>query len=515
MANQFPFRGRRRLLALASTAALALGLNAQAATVPAPTLSPGKVSIIRDRWGMAHLYAAREEDGFYGLGYATAEDRLEQVLLLYLQAKGELAARFGPGPIGADKVGSELGGAIDDAVASDRGALQWRIMDYARANLAKMQPAYRRDLEAYVAGMRRYMADHPEKRPAWAPEIEAAMPLAIFTQLIQEGPQLCPAKIAAADGPAKPGEAQGAKGSDAWVIGPTRTADRGVVFSSDSHGPWKAIGTLFYPWRMKAGGVDFQAYEPTGTAMFFFGNTPHFAWGWTEAPRYPGDCYRVATQPDDPRAYLFDGKLQHMEAVPYSIAVKGQAPVTGTFEYTRHNGVLSPVVERRGTTAYVASFAYAQDVGLEHRQLYDMAHARTRAELKAALQPMQMYPANLMIGGADGTLLYIRPGRVPKRPAGVELTLPIDGNSSRAAWQGFVSYEESVHLENPAQDYIANDNVSPDSMYPEPVFRAADYPQHFAFDPGQTTSREVRNIELLSAAHGVDDQGAVAIAMDE
>lgn len=517
MAIQFPVRRGRRLLALASTAALAIGFAAaaQAGTVAPPELQPGKVSIIRDSWGMAHLYAAREEDGFYGLGYATAQDRLEQVLLLYLQAKGELAAKFGPGPVGADKVGPELGGAIDDAVASDRGALQWRLMDYARANLAKMQPDYRRDLEAYVAGIERYMADHPEKRPAWAPRIEPAMPLAIFTQLIQEGPQLCPAKIAAADGPAKPGEPQGAKGSDAWVIGPTRTADGGVVFSSDSHGPWKAIGTLFYPWRMKAGGVDFQAYEPTGTAMFFFGNTPHFAWGWTEAPRYPGDCYRVATQADDPRAYLFDGKLRRMETVPYSIAVKGSAPVTGTFEYTRHNGVLSPVVERRGAIAYVASFATAEEVGLEHRQLYDMAHARNRAELKAALQPMQLYPANLMVGGADGTQLYIRPGRTPKRPAGVDLTLPIDGNSSRAAWQGFVSYDESVHLENPAQDYIANDNVSPDSMYPEPVFRPADYAAHFAFDPGQTTSREVRNIALLAAARRVDDQGGIAIAMDE
>ena len=55
---------------------------------------------------MAHLNAAREEDGFFGLGYATAEDRLEQVLLLYLGVKGELAAAFGPGPIGADKVGA-------------------------------------------------------------------------------------------------------------------------------------------------------------------------------------------------------------------------------------------------------------------------------------------------------------------------------------------------------------------------------------------------------------------------
>ena len=483
--------------------------------IPPPTLKSGTAHIIRDHWGMAHIYAVREEDGFYGLGFATAQDRLRQVLLLYLQTTGELAANFGAGSVGADKVGDWLGGSIDDAVSSDRLARQWRFLDYARATLSQLPEQYRKDLEAYVAGINRYMSDHPEQRPAWAPKLEAAMPLAVFAQLISEGPQVCPAKIAASLGAARPGEPSGARGSDAWVIGPTRTADRGVIFSSDSHGPWKAIGTLFYAWRMKAGDLDLQAYEATGTAMFLFGHTPYFAWGWTEAPRYPGDCYRVRTDARDPSSYWFDGKRKRFESVAYSIAVRGAAPVTGTFEYTRHNGVLSPVVERRGADAFVASYSSVERVGLEHGELYRIAHARRGADLKAALADMSLYPANFMAGGADGTLLYIRPGRTPKRPAGLDLTLPIDGNVSSTGWQGFVSYDESVHLENPKQDYIANDNVSPDMMYPEPVFAARDFAQHFAFDPSQTTSREVRNIELLSDARQVTDQRAIEITMDE
>src|SRR4051794_33565294 len=109
--------GRQRLFAMVSAAALVAAAGAHAAPVAAPRMAPGKTTIIRDHWGAPHIYAAREQDGFYGLGYATAQDRLEQVLLLYLQAKGELAAKFGAGPVGADKVGPELGGAIDDAVA--------------------------------------------------------------------------------------------------------------------------------------------------------------------------------------------------------------------------------------------------------------------------------------------------------------------------------------------------------------------------------------------------------------
>ncbi|HLY43795.1 MAG TPA: penicillin acylase family protein [Terracidiphilus sp.] len=86
--------------------------------------------------GMAHLYAAREEDGFFGLGYATAEDRLEQVPMLYLGVKGELAAAFGPGAIGADKVGPVLSGDIPDTIASDLRVKRFQILEQARLNMS-------------------------------------------------------------------------------------------------------------------------------------------------------------------------------------------------------------------------------------------------------------------------------------------------------------------------------------------------------------------------------------------
>jgi acyl-homoserine lactone acylase PvdQ len=89
---------------------------------------------------------------------------------------------------------------------------------------------------------------------------------------------------------------------------------------------------------------------------------------------------------------------------------------------------------------------------------------------------MDLYPANLILAGRDGTLLYIRPGRLPKRPDGVDVTLPIDGSTSRTAWTGFVSLREAVQVENPPQDYVGNDNVSPDRMYATPILDPQKYP---------------------------------------
>jgi acyl-homoserine-lactone acylase len=506
-------------IALFGTIMLTLGClraPAQAAQANAP-LKRGHVTIFRDRWGMAHLYAAREEDGFFGLGYATAEDRLDQVMLLYLGVKGELAAAFGPGPIGADKVGPMFGGEIPDTVASDLRVKKFQILEQARLNMAKIPAQYALDLKAYIAGINQFMVDHPARKPAWAPVLEPALPLALLWQFTLEADAICPARMAAAAQKVvhQPSPLTTSEGSDAFAIGRSRTADKGITFSSDSHHPWEAVGTIFYPWRMKAGSLDVQAFDVTGAAMFFFGHSNDFAWGWTEGPRYTGDCYRLPTVKGDPRAYLFDGKLQRMVVTPYTINVRGAAPVTGEFEYTRHNGVLSPVVERRGDDAFVVSSAYFDQVGMGNAELFEMAHARTHADIKAALAPMDLYPANLILAGRDGTLLYIRPGRLPKRPDGVDVTLPLDGSTSRTAWTGYVSMREAVQVENPPQDYVGNDNVSPDRMYATPILDPQKYPAYYAFDPGQTNTRQLRMIELLENAHGVSDEAAIQITMDE
>ncbi|MDT9600349.1 penicillin acylase family protein [Sphingosinicella rhizophila] len=494
--------------------ALALPGSAGAQMVEPPVMAAGKATIYRDHYGMPHIYAAREEDGFFGLGYAIAEDRLEQILLFYLATRGELAANFGAGPLDAKRVAPGVGGGFPDTVESDTNARRFRYLETARANLVKLPPQFRRDLESYIQGIEKYLADHPERRPAWTPKLEPAMPLAVFALLVSEGPQICSTKLPRDKEPESAAPVE-PRGSDAWVIGRSRTANGGIIMSSDSHGPWSAIGTLFYAWRMKAGDFDVQAFEPTGSASPFFGHTNHYAWGWTEGPRFPGDCYAITTEGPDSRSFKFDGRLRRIESVPQRVEVKDGAAVAFDLEYTAHNNVFSPIVARRGAIAYAASYAAIDDTGRDLGSIYALAKAEGRPALEEALGNMNLYPANLIIGGGDGTLFYIRPGRIPKRRPGLDLNKPLDGNSSATAWTGFISYPEALKIVNPAQDYIVNNNVSPDMMYPTGAPRSEDYPAYYAFKKGQTTSRQRRSIEILEAARQVTDQDAIDITMDE
>jgi acyl-homoserine-lactone acylase len=474
---------------------------------------------------MPHLYAAREEDGFYGLGYATGEDRLTQVLTWYVAVRGELAATFGRKTprLRTDPGSPGNAGPLDDAVANDIAARRFELLAVARRNLQKLPPQYRLDLQAYVDGLGAYMRSHPDKTPAWAPRLEPALPLALLHLLVLEQGQVCDARRAedkrsvakTALDPAAISRDGPLAGSNAWALAGSRTADGKVLFESDSHGPIEGYGPIFYPYRIKAGDLDITAFAPAGAALFLFGYSPYFAWGITEGPRYPADCYRITVEQGSPQRFRYDGRLQKMTVVPYTISVKDGPAVSGTFEYTHHNGVASPVVAREGDVAYAVSYASADRIGLGAGEYYRMAKARSRSQFEAALAQLDAYPANLVIGGADGTIMFIRPGRIPIRAPGVDPSHTLDGNHSTSAWRGIHSYADALKLINPPEGYLANTNVSPDMMFPSSPLKPADYPTYFAFEPGQTNSRQRRLIELLDGRAGFTLEDARAIAVDE
>ena len=475
-----------------------------------PAAGPGSVTIYRDVWGAPHVYAEREEDGYFGIGYTTAEDHLEGVLLRYLALKGELASKFGAGPIAAQtglRATSLPGRAITDPVAVDREARRWRYVEDARQNFSNLPEQVRLNLTAYIDGMKRFMAEHPERVPAWAPELEPALPLGISSLfMLLSSVAACQSAIEA------PGSGSG---SNVWALPARRMKEGAAVFSSDSHGVTEdANGTFLAPTRIKAGALDAWLLDVPGAVMGLKGHSRHYGWGWAEGPRRPGDCIVLETEKGNPRTYLYDGKPVEMTVEPYVIAVQGGDTVRGEFEYTNHNGVMSPVVHRAGSKAYAVSVTYMGRAGKAHIQFRDMLLATNDAEMDKALAETEIYPANLVYAGSDGTINYIRPGRLPVRPAGYDGSMPVDGNTSAGAWLGVRKLEDLLRLKDPKQGFLTNSNVSPDMMFSEPVLKPEDYPADYAFVPGQTGTRELRSIQLLQGDRVFSFEDAMVVVGD-
>ena len=509
----------RRTLVAALAATLVFGAGCGRPD-PVAVGSAGQVAIHRDVWGVPHVYAEREEDGYWGVGYTTAEDHLEGLLLRYLALKGELARAFGPGPVAAPtglRAPARPGRAIPDPVAADREARRWRHLADARRNLPNLPEQLQRNLAAYIDGIERFMTEHPERVPAWAPALEPALPLAISSLfMLSSSAGTCQAAIAAEASQGRGRQpASPISGSNVFALAGRRMRENAAVFSSDSHGVIEdSYGTFLAPTRIRAGRLDAWLLDVPGAIMGLKGHSRHYAWGWAEGPRRPADCVKIETMPEKPRSYLHDGKPVEMTVEPYVIEVAGAEPVRGEFEYTSHNGVLSPVVHRSGSTAWAVSSTYLGRAGFAHVQFRDMLLATNDAEMEAALAATEIYPANLIYAGSDGSINYIRPGRLPIRPPGYDGSKPVDGNSSAGDWIGVRGLPELLRLRNPAQGYLSNSNVSPDMMFNEPVLLAKDYPADFAFEPGLTGTRQRRSIQLLEGDRVFGFDEAVAVVGD-
>ena len=466
--------------------------------------TPGRATILRDDWGVPHIYAAREEDGYYGLGYATAEDRVENLLRRYLGASGRLASVFGA-----------------DSLEKDFWRLRWMHLEAARNSLRRMSPQLRRNYTSYVDGIARYLADHPAEKPDWAPDLDPVLPIAwnrgwlfdwseAIDKCAKSGAPISAGLRLAAAQTGRPLTA-----SNAWAVSPRRSADNAAILVGDSHSTFTGNGEMF-EFHMDAGALKITGTSGLGNPWAIVGHTRYVAWTTTNRSYDVSDCYEVDVDSLSPRRYRFDGKWREMTVRVVTVPVKKSASVTRTFEYTSHNGVLAPVVARRGNKAWVIASPYALSSPAFDEQMYRRSKARNLEQLIAAERMNQMWPTNVMVAESRGNIYYLRAGRIPRRPAGADWSRAVAGNSSATSWRGIYALDELVQMRNPSTGYMQNNNVSPDVMFPGSPLTSDRYPPDvFSDRTGNTNFRGQRAIELLSRTAAATLQDMADILFDE
>ena len=478
--------------------ALALSL----ALLASPAGAQNRATIYRDTWGVPHIYADREEDGWYALGYATAHDEMEWILRITLAARGEASAALGK-----------------EGLDYDYPSRLWRHAIESKAGLARLSPELRRNYERWVQGFTRYMEEHPDETPAWAPKLAAADLVGISRWLLwlayQAGDGLAKcrasgAKLAAADIAGL--ENRSVAASNEWVVAPWRTADSATIVLSDPHGG--VDGQFVYEFRMHAGRFEAAGYAMG--AMPLLVQTRNLSWGMTTGAPSVADCYEVALEPGRTDRYLYDGKSLPIEKVTTKILVKGGETVVRTLEYTRHNGVMSPVVARAEGKVWVVSTSYMHRAGDFDEEVYRMVLAKNIREVKEAMRIQGMFPQNVMVGDAEGNTFYVRAGLTPRRPPGVAWRKALDGNTSRTAWLGMHPFDDLVQIENPPTGYMQNNNISPDRMFAGSPLTQDRYPDYIYNDtPDRINSRGRRVLEVLSRSVRFTVDDAVELALDE
>ena len=464
----------------------------------------GEATLIRDDWGVPHIYADTEPAGYHALGYAQAEDRGEFVLFVALMGMGKAASVEGP-----------------SMLASDMEARRWRHAEESQAGFAALSPHIQANYRALAAGFNRYYADHPGKAPEWQFDLEPWHLVAISRNLlwdvymVGDGLEDCRRGGATlAQGDAEPMQRRAGSASNVWVLHPERTADGAMMFMNDPHGDVEQ-GAGFYEYRLHAGDLHSAGYSLGGT--LFHAHTRSLTWGMTTGSPDVSDCYAVETDPENPLRYRFDGMWKEMTTRDVAIEVMNGQTQLQTFAYTDHNGVLSPVVARSGATAYVVSSPYMHAAHTLDEEIDRLNRAKDVAEAKHAMRNLGMFAQNVMFADAAGNSWYVRAGRTPIRPEGFDWSRPVSGNVSRTAWRGLHPLDDLVQITNPPTGYMQNNNLAPDEMtLPAAPVNAEDYPAYIFNDrTGRSTVRGDRTNEVLSQAQNFTVEDAIDHALDE
>ena len=456
----------------------------------------GEVTIYRDEYGIPHVFGTTLEDAAFGVGYAQAEDRLEELLKNYRRANGTMSEVFGP-----------------DAYRGDLIQRMWRHAEISREKYKEVSPRMRAVIESYQEGIKAFMKAHPEQVPSWAQEIHPWDCVALSRYIIwgwplgEAGGDLVRAGI-------QP-DPVAYRGSNEMLIAPGRTAVGAPIAVIDPHLSW--YGEFrFYQVRMYAPDFAVSGVAILGLPIPSLGHSRYCSVAMTTGGPDTSDIYEEEINPENPRQYRYDEKWRDIQVRKEKIGVKVGDKVDWREEeiqYTHHG----PVVAHKGGKAYSMAIPYANEVGLTD-QAYQMMTARNLDEMKRALAHFQLMAQNIMVGTVQGDIFYVRNGRVPIRAKGVDPSRPVSGNTSATEWQGLHPFSDLVQIVNPVGGYMHNCNVTPFAMMKDSPLTPQKYSTYpYLYNASEKAPRHQRAemmTQLLDAARKVTVEQAIDIAFN-
>ena len=517
------------LLALAGVALIGLMVWEPFATPrsAAPPPRAYDAEIVRDEFGVPHIYGRTDADVAYGVGRAHAEDDFSTLQDVVAMSRGRYGALRGQEGAQVDYM-YHLLGARETAqrryplLPADTRALfeayATGLNDYAKAHpgevkLARLFPVNGMDVAAGFALRQPFffgLADvigplvegkplKPESGPAIEKVAPAATPTPGMTVEPAPIPQAAATTTADAAMPLPWGQDGGLAGSNAFVVAPKASGGRSVLVSN-SHQPWRG-GVAWYELVVESGeGWHFAGANFPGSPFPFLGHNRHL--GWTNTVNRPDmiDVYRLVLDESGTK-YRIGGKWVPLERKTVTLPVRF-GPVVLPIRRTVWRSAHGPVIKN-------AQGAFAVRYGGIDRldQLdayYRLNKAKNLAEWQAQLARMAIPSTNFLYADEAGNIAYVYNAAIPQRQQGPDWRGILPGDDPALIWTGPVPYEALPKYVNPASGWLFNANNTP--------FYAAGPGSDLAFDsvPAEMgvelgmTNRARRSWRLMREANRLD-----------
>ena len=482
------------------------------------------VEILRDRWGVPHIYADDLHDLFFAQGFVHAQDRLWQMELNRRTATGRLSEIFGPVALDTDRATRTFGfdrlGRADWADAGQE--VRSAVLAYAEGvNAFLASPTSRMPIEFTLLG---------HKPEPWQPEDSVAFSRVMIWQLSHAWySEILRARVIDAVGSEHAADleihypagnpvalphgiefnrlradggriAEGgpfltrAMGSNAWTVAGSRSTTGKPFLCNDMH-LTLMLPAIWYLVHMKCGPLEVSGASLPGFPFVLVGHNARIAWGTTLAFTDAEDVFIEEFSKDEPSHYRFRGEWRRAEVVPEAIRVKGRPePHVENVLLTHHGPVISDVVGEPSRRLAVCSMALRPASIMEGYRRLDLANGWD--DFVEAMRYIEAPQLNMAYADVEGNTGYWMTGKVPVRESG-EGSVPAPGWTGEQEWVGEVPFEEMPHALNPADGILVTTNHR---------IVGDDYP-HFLGQVWMNGFRARRILEILSSPRplGPDD----------
>ncbi len=453
------------------------------------------VEILRDRWGVPHVYADNMEDLFFAQGFVHVQDRLWQMELTRRISQGRIAEIFGKDALPADRISRTLG-------FKRCGERDWSDMS---------GEAFSPLLQAYVRGINAAISLKGKKLPLefrllkFAPEPWTPVDVLTFGRLVSFQMsygwlhEIVRMQTAAAVGPERleelsldyparnpvileqSGEAHRILedgrleafvgpwlkpfgGSNNWTVAGFKMESGSATLANDPHLALSAPN-IWYENHLCCPEYEATGVSLPGAPMVMIGHNRHIAWGATLSFADIQDTYIESFTDAHLTHYEFMGETRAAKVLEEKIFIQGQSePHIEKVVITHHGPIVSGIADC--PEKQISLRSKALEPGLMMKAFYQLNLASDWDRFVDAVKLMHAPSLNLVYADTQGNIGYYMTGEVPNCPGNKSL-LPVPGWTGEHEWQGSIPFEEMPHAFNPAKGYLfsCNNKVTGDD-YP-------------------------------------------------
>ena len=408
-----------------------------------PSINTDNITIYRDSFGVAHVYAKTDAEAAYGFAWVNSEDAFELMQIPILISKKLMGRVYG------------AEGAIADYFAHAIGA-----REYVEQNFDdELSPEFKIYLDGFVQGTNAYAESHPDEVlhkklfPITSHDVMVAyMVSASFLngaadpiQQIFDGTIADPERYA--------------KGSNAFAFSPGKTEDGNTYLTINPHFAVEGQFTFYEAHIASEEGLNFSGVSFQGGTSFAMGNNEDLGYGMTWNYFDRVDVFKLKMHPKKRYKYEVDGEYFDLVPRPVVLKVKVGFMTLPIRKITYWSG-FGPVIPGKDETYYAIRFPSNMNMGIAE-QLFQMNKASDLSSFKEALRIQGLMMFNIVYADKEGNIFYISNGTVPDRPEGFDFSGTLEGDTSAIIWSSLIPVDSLPQVENPSCGYVLNCNNSP------------------------------------------------------